>query len=345
MGFVTVERDEHIGGFTIILGKNRYHFRGGFTPFNNICSVSISMNKFCTNKVLESEGIPVPKSSGVTLQEFNENTWNIDELTYPLVAKPSRGSACGHNVICNLKNREELVDHIKRNIHMQHYISIEEYQGGLRSFRVLVFYDQVIGVVERIPAHVVGDGVQTIRALIKEQNIIRKKMKATVPTGPIRINQETQTIFEEMGLSIEDIPEKGKVVPIRYICNSTYGGTFVSYKPDIICEENAKLAIKAAQVLNLNLVGFDVLCEDIRTPIETSRGFIIEANGDPDLTIHEQDYFGTKVPVSKIILKKLISKHPLLYFTGRFPIFSIICKTALVVALLATFVWAMATYA
>jgi len=175
LGLPIIERDESIDGFTVVLGKHRYHFRGGFTPYNNVASVSIGANKYCTNKVLESEGIPVPKASGVTSEQFLENKWNIDELQYPVVAKPAVGSACGHNVVCNLKDKVALIDYIKRNIKDNESISIEEYQAGLRSYRVLVFYGKVIGVVERIPVQVVGDGEQTIRKLIKEKILFVSK--------------------------------------------------------------------------------------------------------------------------------------------------------------------------
>lgn len=344
LGLPTVNREIAMDGFTVVLGKYRYHFKGAFTPYSNVTGVMIGQNKFSTNKILEAEGLPVPKATGLTLDEYLNKEWDFKDLTYPVVAKPTKGSACGYNVICNLKNEAALMDHIHRNIHMQQCISVEEYKGGLRSYRVLVFYGEVIGVVERIPAHVVGDGEHSIRELIKQKNIIRRQLKATIPTGPIRINQETHIIFEEMGITIEDVPEIGKTIPLRYICNSTHGGTFISFKPSIICKENAELAARAARVLGLNLAGFDVLCENISIPIEKSSGFFIEVNCDPDLTIHEQDYSGTKVEVSKVIMKRLIKWHPMIYFTARFPFVALFSKLALVLGVIFAILWGMQTY-
>ncbi len=343
LGFGSLQLVDEMAGFTISLGKRHYHFRGGFTPFNSISSVSIGMNKYVTNKILEAAGIPVPKATVIKLNEFVENNNQIADLNYPVVAKPCLSSACGRDVVCNIKSPEGLLAYLKETTSDENLISVEEYHPGLRSYRVLVFYGKVIGVVERIPAHVVGDGIKSIRSLIREQNIIRKKLKETIPTGPIRINEETRTIFQDMGITLKSVPEKGQVIPIRYICNSTFGGTFYSYKPDIICKENAELASRAAAALDLNLAGFDVLCENIGTPIAKSRGFFIEVNIDPDITIHENGFSNTKVSVSKVMLKKLIAEHPFHYITSRYPLGKLY-KIGIAACALVAFIGAMITY-
>jgi cyanophycin synthetase len=237
-----------------------------------------------------------------------------------VVVKPTWDSACGYCVVCNIQNKAALIKHFDRYIHSQKCISIETFHPGLRSFRVLVFYGQVIGVVERFPAKVVGDGQHSIRELIKEQNMIRKKLKKTIPTGPITINEESGMILSQLGLTLESIPDKEQIIPLRYICNSTYGGTFKSLPTTIICKENAALAIEAARVLDLNLVGFDIICDDIAIPIKSSHGYIIEANADPDITIHEGSFGGKDVMVSETIVKKLIKSHPLDYLRHYFRI-------------------------
>lgn len=312
-GLATIERDEVMEGFSVLLGKHTYHFRGGFTPFNNVASSSLGMNKYSTNKILEAQGIPVPRATAVTLEEYQQNKFNFDDISYPVVAKPSWDSHCGNHVTCNIQNKEALLKYIEKHIKRRKCISIEAYEGGLRSFRVLVFYNKVIGVVERTPARVIGDGEHSIRELIEIQNIIRKKLKKTIPTGPIHLADETDFIFKELGVTIDTIPEKDQIIPIRYICNATHGGTIKSLPTNVICKENSELAIEAARALNLNLVGFDVICEDISTPISLSRGYFIEANVDPDITIHENSVEGIQNKVSKVIIRKLIFRHPLAY--------------------------------
>ena len=313
LGLHPVEKLKEIDGFVITLGKNNYYFRGGLTPFNVISSSSIGTNKYSTNKILQEAGIPVPDVTGITYKEYQNGNWSLKDIKFPVVAKPAWDTACGFNVLCNIQDRGSLIKYIDKYLKHIRCVSIEEYQAGLRSYRVLIFCGEVIGIVERIPAHVVGDGSSTIRALIKIKNKIRQDLKKTIPTGPITLNEETWSIFRELNLTVNSIPKAGEVVPLRYICNSTYGGSFISLETNVICEENARLASRAAQALDLGLVGFDVICEDISIPIEASRGFFIEANVDPDITIHESSMDGVPNRVSKIILKRLIFKHPFLY--------------------------------
>lgn len=334
-------------GFSVKLGKYYYFFRNGLTPFNDVASNSYSVNKFCTNKLLEKAGIPVPKATALTLNDYRKNNFSFKELKFPVVVKPTWHSACGHHVTCNIKTEQALSEYIEKHIKPLQCLSVEEFHEGLRSFRVLVFYDKVIGVVERIPAHVIGDGEQTIRKLIKAQNIIRKGLKKTIPTGPIRIGDETKIIFEEKKISLDYVPQTGEIVPLRYICNSTYGGTFISLETNVICKENAALAVRAARALNLNLVGFDVLCKDISIPIINSEGYFIEANSDPDITIHENSIAGKKNPVSKVIVQKLIQEHPFLYVASYFshhPHVTLFSKVSGTVAIFLAFLWGLHLY-
>jgi D-alanine-D-alanine ligase-like ATP-grasp enzyme len=318
LGLQPLVRDEEMNGFTLRFGKHFYHFRYGLTPFNSVVSFSIASNKFSTNQLLANAGIPVPKVQACTLEEYREGKLDLDSIAFPVVAKPAWESACGTNVICNIQNSEELRNYFERYIRILKCIEIESYHPNLNSFRVLVFYNKVIGVVQRFPAHVIGDGKQSIQSLIKEQNQYRKSLKSKIPTGPITVNFETHKIIQSLGLTLKSIPKENELIPLRYICNATYGGTFKSLETSVICSENASLAVKAAQVLDLNLVGFDVICQDIGLPIEKSQGFFIEANADPDITIHELSFGGKDNKVSRTIVKKLISKHPFSYFLCLF---------------------------
>lgn len=308
-----VIREKEMDGFYLKFGSHYYHFRHAYTPFNGVAGVSIAMNKFSTNKILAEAGIPVPKAFAWTLDEFRKRKYNFDEIKYPVVVKPSWDSDCGFDVVCNIKSKEELINYFEHHIHAQKCISVEEYHGGLRSYRVLVFYDKVIGVVERFPAHVIGDGQRSIRSLIRQQNNERRILKKTIPTGPINLNEETDKILGDLGLTLESIPDKDELIPLRYICNSTHGGTFISLATSVICAENARLAVRAARALDLNLVGFDVICQDISIPIEKSDGYFVEANPCPDITIHEASFGGIPNMVTEKMIKKLINKHYLLY--------------------------------
>ncbi|HEO1336530.1 TPA: UDP-N-acetylmuramyl peptide synthase, partial [Legionella pneumophila] len=100
---------EEFDGFILKLGKNNYHFCKNETPFNNSCSANIAIDKYCTSKLLEKAGIPVPKAISLNCHEFQQNLHKdkIALLNFPLVIKPIDGSL-GIGVLCNIKTWEEL---------------------------------------------------------------------------------------------------------------------------------------------------------------------------------------------------------------------------------------------
>ena len=89
------------------------------------------------------------------------------------------------------------------------------------------------------------------------------------------------------------------------------------YPAQHICPSTAKLAIKAAKVLNLNHVGFDVRCTNILSPLNENKLVFIEANNVPDISIIENPLEGISNPISIKILRHLIFKHPLSYIMHR----------------------------
>lgn len=307
--FLPVMSCKDIYGFYIKLSKEKYFFRGGFTPFNNGSTNNVSDNKYCVNKLLELEGLPVPKAIGISKEEFEDNTWDLKDLKFPVVIKPTIGTSCGTDVLCNIKDIKTLKYHLSEKFKDYQYLSIEEFINNLNSYRVLVFYGKVIGVVKRIPAQIIGDGQHSIIELIKIENEKRKCFSGKVTFGDLKIDEESKIILEEQQLIETDIPNKGAIVKLCYNCNSTRGGTMISLGKQID-KTNATILCNAAKVLNLNIVGFDFLCENINIPINKTKGVIIEANYHPDITIHEYPMYGVNNRVSKTIMKRFFYMHP-----------------------------------
>lgn len=310
-------RVPEMGGFEVQFGKKRVAFRQGFLSLNSDAPTSIAANKYATNRLLAKQGIPVPNANAYTKKEHKAGKADFSDLSFPVVLKPTWDSALGKGVICKIPNAEVLNALLKKSYKKHSCLSVEEFQPDLRSYRVLVLDRKVIAVLERISAHVIGDGKHTIDELLQIENEKRVKLKEKLPFGKIRITEETQLIFQELNISSAYIPALNEKVMLRYACNATFGGTVVGLKIKTICKENAAMAVRAADILGLKLVGFDVLCEDISIPLEKSRGCFIEANYDPDITIHEFAPEGEPSYPSKQIIKYLIRRHRWSYYWGK----------------------------
>ncbi|KTD45557.1 UDP-N-acetylmuramyl tripeptide synthase [Legionella rubrilucens] len=303
---------EDIEGVAIHLGKRTYYFRGGETPFNSSCSANIASNKYCANKILERAGIPVPKATAIHVDDFYNGLLEqvIADLKFPLVVKPSKEGRLGRDVVCNIQNIEQLKAFMDDIFPAYDFLSIEEFHGNLNSYRVLMFRQRILGVVRRYAAHVIGDGQHTIRELVELANADRARLSDTLK--PIQIDGECLIRLEELGLTINDIPQLNERVDLCYTCNATRGGTYETIKTRV-CRENRRLLKKAVATLNLAVVGLDIECVDLTIPIEESGGVIIEANPAPSVRIHETPQKGKARQVTKIITRSLIYRHPLSY--------------------------------
>ena len=307
--FLPVEIIDHFQGFVFRLGKKRYFFRGFETPFNNSCSSLISDNKYCTNKLLNYAGIPVPKSVSMHCSEFQKKgiAAITNQLKYPLVVKPTI-SSLGENVYCNISSPIQLRQ-LMEKIYIHHdFITIEEFHGNLNSYRVLVFKKKILGVVQRYPAQVIGDEIHSITELIAQSNIKRQQLGDE--HAPIILDEECHIRLNELGITPEYIPKRDEKIILCYTCNASRGGTFKALNTKL-CKNNAQFFIKVASVLNLEIAGIDVECTDINTPINDTNAVIIEVNSNPSVRIHENNHSIRSNPVTKKMIRSIIYRHPL----------------------------------
>lgn len=297
----------------MMLGGKQWIFSSGYTPFNDAAVAEYAVQKYFANRALAKAGLPVPEAMCLTKHDYEQHGVHLHGFTFPVVIKPNRNIlGGGRGVVCNIQNQEVLVAALDELFEATDTVVIEAFHRGYRAYRVLVFFGRVIGVVERMPAHIVGDGLSTIESLIQQTNVIRKGLAKKVALGPIAIDRELHIKLSEAGLALTSVPAKGEIVPLCYGCNSTRGGTMKSLGR-AICQENAHLICSAATALNLKIIGFDLLCEDIMLPIQQTGGIIVEANPNPDISIHENPLAGQPVSVSKTIVSKLIQQHPVRY--------------------------------
>lgn len=304
-----------LNGFELKFGQHYYLFRGCETPFNNCSSGSIAADKYCTNQLLAKAGIPVPNAFLLNARDYQQGKLEkgLQGLSFPVVLKPL-SAAMGLDVLCNIQNRAQLEHFLTQYFKVYSELIIETFHSGLKSYRVLVFNKRVIGVVLREPAKVIGDGVHTIAELVSLSNVLREKNNAL---GPIKIDDECRIRLQELKLSVDDIPPPGEEIRLCYTSNATRGGTFTSLGKTIH-KDNKTLMIKIASLLNLNLTGIDVECEDIRIPIRQSNGVIIEVNHRPSVRIHEFPLQGKPNYVTKKIVRNFIYRHPLWYVHSLF---------------------------
>ena len=171
-------------------------------PVNSQTACMIANNKFLTKKVLKENNILMPKS-WLVRTPAEARRLVLKKQPYPCVLKPARG-AHGHNVYVNINSFDEFNELLPFVFgkFKQRSVLIEEYVEG-KDYRFLVVGDKVSAVMERIPAHVIGDGKSSIEELIDQFNHNPMVgIKYEKPLCKIEINGEIKEIPKDSILKI-----------------------------------------------------------------------------------------------------------------------------------------------
>ena len=131
-------------------------------------------NKGITKKILQDNGISVPIGEVFPISEYDAILEAFHILDCPVVLKPVFGSH-GYDVYTNITSEKELLEAIEKmvkNKGLQTKVLIEEFYPA-KEYRVFVTKNRNYAVLHRDPAHVFGNGVNTIKELIDMENYRR----------------------------------------------------------------------------------------------------------------------------------------------------------------------------
>ena len=173
-------------------------------------------------------------------------------------------------------------------------VLVEEFIEG-ENYRLLVLGDEVIGIVHRVPAYIIGDGESTLQQLITAKNSLRNEKMLL----PIPIDIELQSKLQTLGFDLNSIPPKDQKIYLRYNANLTTGGT-TEECASIVNPYYKDLAVRAVKAIGLKYGGLDLITPDITQPAKCA---INEINYNPGLRLHYKPDTGNIVKVAIPIMK------------------------------------------
>lgn len=276
--------------------------KGTSFPVNPQPACFIANNKFLTKRVLRTHKIPVPKSWLVRTPREARRTI-LKKNLFPCVLKPARG-AHGNRVFANIESLKEFDEVLplvftspgKKNV------LIEEFING-KDYRLLVVGDKVSAVLERIPAHVIGDGASNIRQLIRKFNqdpLVGERYEK--PLCRIKLNGEVMRNLRKQEKKLTYIPEKKEEIFLRQNANISTGGI----GKDVTADINSRLkeiAIKAAKAIGMVVSGVDIIYDDL-----SQKPYVLELNDCPGIDIHHYPVIGEARDVAGDIIEFLFNK-------------------------------------
>lgn len=266
------------------LGNGKYTrlVEASLTDKPGCIAVDIASNKHLTKRILTEAGIPVP--FGDIAYTVRSAVSAASTIGYPVVIKPFDANQ-GKGVFINISDSVELVSAFHAAVKFSRAVIVEKHIPG-RDYRLLAVGGKMVAAAERKPPDIVGDGLNTITQLIDKEN--ENPLRGTdheKPLTKIKLDDMSRQVLTKEGFNENSIPEQGKRVFLRYNGNLSTGGTARDCTEEVH-PHNARLAVRAAELLGLDVAGIDITCEDISKPLTAENGAVIEVNAAPGLRMH-----------------------------------------------------------
>jgi cyanophycin synthetase len=299
-------------------GKYQKRVQASLTSYSNVLGVELAGDKESTKRILGQAGIPVPQ--GVVIYSLDELDRAIERLGgYPIVIKPLDGNH-GRGITLDIqtwKQAETAYDHareVSNGVIVEHY-----YQG--RDFRILVVNHKVVAVAERVPAHVTGNGQDTIGDLVEQENQDpRRGQGHDNLLTQISFDRNTDTLLSCQGCTLDTVLPAGEVCYLRATANLSTGGIAID-RTDEIHPETVWMAERISRIIDLDVIGIDLVATDITEPLAAGDGVVVEVNAAPGLRMHLAPSQGIARNVAAPILEMLFptghpSRVPIVAVTG-----------------------------
>jgi cyanophycin synthetase len=226
---------------------------------------------------MRSSGIPVP--AGSVFKSGQPLTLaSLSHLRLPLVVKPVDRDR-GEGVTLGINTEAALQSAIDLAAALSKQFLVEEQIAGT-CHRILVIDGKVVYAVKRHPKSVVGDGSQSIAALVNQLNASIRRKIPNKRLPEYHLDELALICLSASGLSPNSVLATGEKAFLRPAQSTLWGG-----EPEEVTSalhpDNAALAIRAARLFGLNCAGVDFISTDIARPWYHNGAVINEVNYSP----------------------------------------------------------------
>ncbi len=285
-------------------GKFQRRIQATVTSETRHIAVEIASDKRLTNQILHDLGLPVPRQQRIRTVEGAVEA--AQEIGYPVVVKPLDGNH-GRGVSINLKTEEQVRAAFDEAYERSSVVIVESFQEG-HDYRILVVNGKVFAVSQRVPGHVVGDGVHSIGQLVDIVNSDpRRGVGHEKVLTRLEIDVQANTLLEQAGLTLDSVLPAGEVFYLRSTGNLSTGGTAID-RTDVLHYDNRIMAERAVKAVGLDVGGVDYISPDISRSYKEVGGAIVEINAAPGFRMHVAPTEGTPRDVAGPVIDMLFPK-------------------------------------
>ncbi|HWR08774.1 cyanophycin synthetase [Sporomusa sp.] len=313
---IPVLRPDYDNNF-LIMGYGNRQQRVWATVTGRTSSVAVDLvgDKYLTNKLLRQNAIPVP--CGYIVSNMAEALEAFAAIDRPVVIKPAGGNH-GNGVTLNILDESEIEQAVMLASQFDERILVEEYIIG-RQYRLCLVDGKLVAGAERIPAHVVGDGIHTIAELADIVNLDPARgLGHSRALTRLELDAAAAATLSRQNLTTESVPKAGQHIFIRDNANLSAGATAADVT-DAIHPDTVRLVERAVRLVDLDVAGVDLVITDITQPMNDRNGAIIEINAAPGLRMHQYPSAGMPRDVGAAVVDYLFPAGT----DGRIPIIAV----------------------
>ena len=267
--------------FSFGTGASSILLDSSFTENTSVIGSKLSKSKSATAQLLHKCGLPA--ATHVALQSEKQLSQLTKEMGFPLVIKPDNLDQ-GSGVFAYLTSLEQVKKAFKAAYKLSKQVLLEKHVIG-DDYRITVLNSQVIKIVKRTAAGVIGDGRLTIRQLLSNelQSPYAQEVYRQTKKQIISLDDEARELLCAQSVTPDTVPLLGQYIALRRKNNMSTGGSVKAIDINDVHPDNISLAVRAATAANLDLAGVDLIIQDIKSSWLNTDAIICEINAQPQI--------------------------------------------------------------
>ncbi|ELC8343648.1 MAG: bifunctional glutamate--cysteine ligase GshA/glutathione synthetase GshB [Clostridium perfringens] len=276
------------------------------TSKDSYITALIMENKLVTKDILKENNIRVPKGKDYDNIDEAKKDFRLFKDEKIVIKPKSTNFGLGISIFPGEYSREDYDKAVEIAFREDSSILIEEFMTG-KEYRFLVIGEEVVGILHREPANVIGNGESTIEELVFEKNKdpLRGRGYKT-PLEKIKLGEIEEMFLKNQGLSFKYIPKNGEKIYLRENSNISTGGDSIDFT-DKIHPIYKEVALKSAKAVKALICGVDMVIDNIEEEAKEKNHGIIELNFNPAIHIHCFPYKGENRKAGEKILDLLFN--------------------------------------
>lgn len=292
------------GIFRISNGDVRFAVYQHYTPLIDPALERLILNKTIINKFLTNMNVPIPRYIRLENPDIPVVRSFMAEINGPVVVKPAFGTAGGDGVVTNITGLGRLYQALAWSRSFCRETIVEEQIRG-DNYRLLFLDGELLDCIIRRPPTITGDGVSSIRQLIRQENKKRVKTGFRMAQDLIFMDLDARSTLAAQGFSLNTKPDKGQVIKVKEVinCNRAEENESPENAP---AESIIILGRKISQTIGVRLLGIDIITNDLTVDLKESGGRVIEINTPPGHYYHHMKK-GKGYPVALRLLQQIIN--------------------------------------